>query len=71
MLHEPVQSTNVRSVGYDASSGTLQIAFHSGSLYEYTGVPAQLYAALIAARSKGGFVAQYIKGRYPYRKIAG
>ncbi|MFK0189741.1 KTSC domain-containing protein [Kitasatospora sp. NPDC090308] len=71
MLHQPVQSTNVLSVGYDDRSSTLQIAFRSGSLYEYTRVPAQVHTALLAAASKGGFVARYIKGRYPTRKLAG
>jgi hypothetical protein len=34
-----VQSSNVTSVGYDASSSTLEVAFHSGGVYQYFGVP--------------------------------
>ncbi len=34
-----VQSSNVASVGYDASSSTLEVAFHGGGVYQYFGVP--------------------------------
>lgn len=71
MLHEPVRSSNVRSVGYGPAERVLEIAFHSGGLYRYEDVPADVHAALMASSSKGGFVARFIKDRYTYRRIAG
>jgi hypothetical protein len=71
LLHEPVRSSNVRSVGYSPAERVLEIAFHSGRLYRYESVPADVHAALMASPSKGGFVARFIKGRYPYRPVSG
>ncbi len=35
MERQRVSSTNVQSIGYDPSTGTLEVEFHSGELYEY------------------------------------
>ena len=44
----------------------------SGSIYEYLHIEPELYEALVAAESPGGFFKAHIKpfpDRYPYRKI--
>lgn len=70
MNHTPVSSSNLASVGYDASTRTLQIAFHSGSLYEYSNVPQHIYNGLMQAPSHGRYFDTYIKhGGYSYRRI--
>jgi hypothetical protein len=71
LLHEQVHSSNVRSVGYSQEERVLEVAFHSGGVYRYDNVPADVHAALMAASSKGGFLARFVKGRYPYRHISG
>jgi hypothetical protein len=71
LLHEQVHSSNIRSVGYSQVERVLEVAFHSGALYRYDSVPADVHAALMAASSKGGFLARFVKGRYPYRRISG
>ncbi|MFZ3491946.1 KTSC domain-containing protein [Streptomyces sp. 5.8] len=38
--------------------------------HHYENVPADVHAALMASSSKGGFLARFIKGRYPYRPIS-
>ena len=43
----PVESETVRSVGYDACSRVLRVAFGSGGTYEYVGVPLQMYEAIL------------------------
>lgn len=63
----PVSSSNLSSVGYER--GTLYIAFNSGGLYSYSGVPESVYRELMAASSHGKYFAKYIKGIYPYRRI--
>ncbi|MFE4654366.1 KTSC domain-containing protein [Streptomyces sp. NPDC056707] len=70
-MHEPVRSSNVRSVGYNQAERALEVAFHSGGLYRYEDVPADVHAALMASSSKGGFLARFIKGRYRYRSVSG
>lgn len=70
MEHIPVSSSNLSSVGYDVTSRTLEIAFHNGSLYQYSGVPLTVYQGLISAGSHGQYFDQYIKkAGYPYRRI--
>ena len=65
----PVQSSNLRSVGYDSSTKVLEIEFHSGGIYQYSNVSENVYSALISASSKGKYFASYIKDSYPARKI--
>lgn len=63
----PVSSSNIRSIGWE--SGILHIQFHSGSLYEYIGVPASVYNGLLSARSHGRFFFDHIKNQYAYSQI--
>lgn len=70
MNRVPVQSINLASVGYDPATCTLEIEFHSGGVYQYFGVPSQVYESLINAASKGSYFHHNIKMRgYPYSKI--
>ena len=70
-IHE-VQSSALRSVGYDGGDATLVITFQSGSTYEYSDVPRSVYDELMAADSKGGYFNSYIKNRVfvPARPLA-
>jgi hypothetical protein len=64
MDRQRVRSSNVRSIGYDATSSTLEVEFNSGGLYQYSGVPETVYAALMRASSKGNYLNNHIKDRY-------
>ena len=63
----PVSSSNLSSVGYE--NGTLYIAFNSGGMHAYFDVPLSVYQGLMAASSKGGYHARYIKNVYSYQRI--
>ena len=69
MQRHPVASTNLLSIGYDAGSETLEVEFHSGSVYQYYGVPEHIYEQLVGASSKGQYLNAYIKDHYPYSRI--
>lgn len=69
MHMQPVASSDLSSVGYDAQTGTLYISFHSGSTYAYDHVPSIVYNGLMSAPSRGKYFHAYIKGRYSYRRI--
>ena len=43
----PVVSSNVREVGYEATTRVLRVRFHSGRCYDYHGVPIHLYEAML------------------------
>jgi hypothetical protein len=66
----PVSSSNLSSIGYDLRSAILEIEFHSGGVYQYSGVPEDIYQGLMNAGSHGQYFDQYVKkAGYPYTKI--
>lgn len=67
MTRQPVNSSNLSSVGYE--NGTLEVKFNSGSVYQYFDVPQSVYAALMSASSHGSYLAHSIKNVYRYRKV--
>ena len=70
MPRQPVVSRNLSCVGYDGLTATLEVAFRSGGIYQYFGVPPAIHAGLMSAASKGRYLHHWIKGRYRYRKVA-
>lgn len=69
MKRQPVQSSNIASIGYDQASQTLEVEFLNGGVYQYFGVPLNIYQGIMAASSHGEYLAQHIKGRYRYSKV--
>ena len=70
MYRTQVNSSNIQSIGYDTPSGTLEVEFTSGDIYQYYNVPEHLYGQLIHASSLGGFLNDNIvKYHYRYRKM--
>ena len=65
-----VESSNVMAIGY--ADGVLAVKFRGGTLYEYRGVPPEVHAALMAAASKGSFLARHVvrNSAYQVMKIA-
>lgn len=61
MERQPVKSTNVKSVGYDAVEKVLEVEFKSGGVYQYAGVQPEMYADLLAAESIGRFISQVVR----------
>ena len=61
-----VISSNVVAVGYE--NNNLYVDYKSGS-YVYENVPEEIYAALLAAESKGKFMWAKVKGRYDYYRL--
>lgn len=60
----PVDSSMIQAVGYDPETHTLEVLFNSGRTYGYEDVPLDVYEALMAADSKGGFMRSEIIGVY-------
>jgi hypothetical protein len=61
MNMQPVKSSNVKAVGYDEETKTLQVHFKSGGIYQYAGVQPEMYADLLKAESIGRFVSQVVR----------
>jgi len=65
-----VSSSNVSRIGYDDSTQTLYVEFHSGSMYIYKGVPVMEFDGLKNASSIGSYLHRNIKQVYPYERIS-
>lgn len=64
-----VSSTSLHSVGYDENTGTLEVKFVSGRVYQYYGVPPNMHGQLMRAPSKGQFFNTYIRRSYPFSRV--
>jgi len=71
MQRQAVESTNIKSAGYDPEDEVLEIEFHSGGVYHYVGVPVAVYEGMLAARSKGRYFGDFISNGQgdPLRKL--
>ncbi len=69
MVHHPVRSSRIASIGYDARSAILEIRFLNRTLLQYQPVPARIYNDFLLVVSKGRFYDGVIKGKFKERRI--
>lgn len=50
-----VESSLIRTVGFDTLTSILEIEFCGGKVYEYSNIPAAVYLELISAPSIGRY----------------
>ena len=66
---EPVISSAIAAIGYEAPTRTLLVEFKNGSRYRYLEVPAKTYEALAKAPSKGTFFSTKIRDRFAFARL--
>jgi len=66
---QPVNSSNIESIGYDPAAQILEVAFLNHTVYQYLNVPQHVYDELMAAGSHGTYLNAHIKGQYQYQKV--
>lgn len=65
-----VDSSQIRSVGYDPQKNILYIEFTNGTVYKYIDVPIGDFNALcMLTMSVGKYFYAEIKGKYEYEKL--
>lgn len=69
MERTEVQSSNLKSVGYDPTTSTLEVEFNGGSVYQYNNVPVSEYDGLMKAQSHGKYFVANVKNRYKYIQL--
>jgi hypothetical protein len=69
MYRNPVISSNIKSVGYDALTQVLEVEFISGDIYQYKSVPEHIYLQLTTAPSIGSAIHKIIRGKFEYIKM--
>jgi hypothetical protein len=65
-----VNSTAIRSVGYDDKAQQLDIVLRESGAYRYSNVPTSVVMQFLASPSKGRFYGSNIKGQYESKKLA-
>lgn len=68
MEREQVESSIIKSVGYDAKEEILEIELATGTIYQYLQVPINVFESFMAAESKGIYY-NSIKNNFEYKKI--
>ena len=63
----PVESSNIKSIGYDKDGKTLAVEFKNGGIYHYHDFPKTAHTELLGAKSIGGHLNK-IKNQYKYIK---
>jgi KTSC domain len=67
---QPVDSSLIRSVGYDSFNSILEIEFvQPNRIYAFFDVPYSVYSELMEAESKGSYFNEDIKDLYAYRAL--
>lgn len=70
MDRTPVTSSMIGSIGYDPSTGTLEIEFiKGGAIWQYFDFPEHLWNEFEYAESKGKYWHANIKGQYREARV--
>lgn len=66
----PVESSNIASIGHNPYTGTMEVEFVNGRVYQYSKVPRQVYKDFLDADSHGKYFDREIKkSDYEYEMV--
>ncbi|MEO5642209.1 MAG: KTSC domain-containing protein [Bacteroidia bacterium] len=65
-----VESSMISSIGYEASTKTLEIEFNTGAIWQYADFPKDLWDKFKNCKSYGRFFLEHIQDFYADTKIA-
>jgi len=69
MDRQNVESSMIRSIGYDANNSTLEIEFNSGAVWQYFDFPESLWYEFETSESQGKFFHRVIKNQYSESRV--
>jgi len=69
MERKKVSTSKLLSVGYEASSRTLEVELNTGAVYHYSGVSSDLYRRFMGANSLTSFFEDHIEEAFPCKRI--
>lgn len=69
MERKKVNSSGIRSVGYDPGSEMLEVELSDGAIWQYSKVPGEVHRRLMAAPSMVSFYRDSIEEDYSRRRI--
>lgn len=65
-----IESSNLRSIGFDPDSSTLEVEFKSGAVWQYYDFPESLWYEFEGSESLGKFFHREIKGQYSESQVS-
>jgi hypothetical protein len=68
MERKKVNSSQIRSVGYEASSQTLEVEMSDGTIWQYARVPTEVYRRLLAAPTIASYYRDNIEEDYSRKR---
>lgn len=66
---QPVSSSNVARIGYETDTEEVYVEFFDSGTYVYVGVPPVVFEEFERCGSKGKFVNEVLKPRYPFHRL--
>ena len=66
---QSVKSVILSSVGYDESTKVLEIEFHSGIVYQYSGVPLKIYKDLMRSSEIGKYFSDKVRTQFRTKQV--
>lgn len=69
MQRKRVNSSKLRSVGYEEATRTLEIEMSNGQVYQYSGVYPEVYRRLMAAPNPTAFYDDKIADEYTAKRV--
>lgn len=74
MNRTPVKSSQIKAIGHNPKTNTLEVEFPDGSLYSYANFTKEHHEAFMASPSLGSHFIKTIKAgveKWPFTKIKG
>lgn len=65
----PVESSNLKKVGYDPETRIMRVQFRKGDIYEALDVSPERHEELLAADSKGSYFMTHLRHRYEWTRV--
>jgi hypothetical protein len=63
------ESSNVSAIKFNDKTRELDVRFKDGSEYQYSGVQPNVGNGMPFAASKGKYVWQVLRDKYPYKRV--
>jgi hypothetical protein len=70
MEREIVDSSLIKSIGYDEEIQVLQVEFKEGHIRDYKKVPPEFYKEFLTAASKGKFYLNHIRKKFDFNQLS-
>jgi hypothetical protein len=68
MERKKVSSSQIRSIGYEAGSQTLEVEMSDGTIWQYSKVPSEVYRRLLAAPTIASYYRDNIEEEYSRKR---